>query len=153
MNLNDSTVETVLLAFSEASQRSIVDAQLKDTVICKINERWEAAKEEITDLRSQLSVQKKDYAKLSEQYNALGIECEKLRDEMSGKGPVRTIRCPIAFGIAETTIALPMEVFKRIAELRKNGQKISAIRALREYSGWGLKESKDAVDYEQWDIH
>jgi ribosomal protein L7/L12 len=41
---------------------------------------------------------------------------------------------------------LPADLLEKVTELLKNKRKIEAVKVVRETTGWGLKQSKDAVD-------
>ena len=41
---------------------------------------------------------------------------------------------------------LPSDLLGKVKELIKKRRKIEAIKVIREGTGWGLKEAKDAVD-------
>ncbi|MET3804218.1 ribosomal protein L7/L12 [Nakamurella sp. UYEF19] len=49
-------------------------------------------------------------------------------------------------GLTPSASALPLEVELQVRSLKSADQKISAIKLVREHTGWGLREAKDFVE-------
>jgi len=48
--------------------------------------------------------------------------------------------------MGSTSGGIPDDLFREVQDLLRKGSKIEAVKRVRERTGWGLKDAKDAVD-------
>jgi hypothetical protein len=143
-----SLVTGMITGLAESKAESIVETRRAQDSTDKVRDELYKAQSDLREANYSLRNHKEDAEYANKRYDAITIENDKLRTDLAAaKKELLDLKVKTGTNVSKAELlGFSADQLSQVHALLAQGNKIHAIKVVREVTGFGLKEAKDLVE-------